>query len=285
MSRGEQATWVSGQTGPALGRYRVEALLGEGGMGQVFRARRDDGETVALKVLKGKWAGNPEYSRRFAREARAASEVDHKHLVGVVDFGEINGHQYLAMRYVAGRSLDERLKSDGQLPVDEVTRIAADVAAGLDALHRAHVVHRDVKASNVMLDEDGTALLTDFGLAKGEGYSILTLPGKVVGTLDYLAPELVRGEPATPSTDIYALGCLVFECLSGHPPFAGRPLLQAGMAILSEPPGDPCADRSDVPPPLSETVLRALAKSPEDRPPTATTYAHLLRAAAMMGQQ
>jgi serine/threonine protein kinase len=285
MSRGEQATWLSAQTGPTFGRYRVEALLGEGGMGQVFRAQRDDGETVALKVLKGKWAGNPEYSRRFAREARAAAEVEHKHLVGVVDFGEINGHQYLAMRYVPGRSLDQRLKADGPLSIDEVIKIAAGVGAGLDALHRAHVVHRDVKASNVMLDEDGSALLTDFGLAKGEGYSILTLPGRVVGTLDYLAPELVRGEPASPSTDIYALGCLVFECLSGGPPFAGRPLLQAGMAILSESPNDPCALRPEAPEPLSETVLLALAKSPEDRPPTATAYAHLLRAAAMVGRR
>jgi serine/threonine protein kinase len=263
-----------------VGPYRLEALLGEGGMGRVFRARGSDGQTVALKVLKARFATDREYSRRFSREARAACEVEHKHLVGLVDYGSSDGHQYLAMDYVAGRSLDERLRSEGPLPVADVLRMTADVAAGLGALHMARVIHRDVKPSNILLDKDGMALLTDFGLAKGDGYSVLTSPGRVVGTLDYLAPELVRGEAATPASDIYALGCVVYESLCGRPPFGGRGLLQAGMAILDEIPDDPCAGRTDTGPALSETVVRALAKAPEDRPPTATAYAHLLRAAA-----
>jgi serine/threonine protein kinase len=264
----------------SVGPYRLEGFLGEGGMGRVFRARGSDGHTVALKVLKARFAADREYSRRFSREARAACEVEHKHLVGLVDFGASDGHQYLAMDYIAGRSLDGRLTMEGPLPVGDVLRMAADIGAGLDALHRARVVHRDVKPSNILLDRDGMALLTDFGLAKGDGYSILTSPGRVVGTLDYLAPELVRGERATPASDIYALGCVVYESLSGQPPFGGRGLLRSGMAILDEAPRDPCEGRSDATPGFSETVVRALAKTPEDRPPTATAYAHLLRAAA-----
>lgn len=280
MPGGDRWSELAADGEHVLGKYRLEMLLGEGGMGRVFRARRSDGEVVALKVLKPKLAAHREFTRRFAHEARAAAEVDHKHLVGILDFGAIDGYQYIAMRYVDGQSLDERLRKDGTLPIDEVIRITAEVGAGLDALHRARVVHRDIKASNVMLNKEGMALLTDFGLAKGEGYSLLTSPGRVLGTLDYLAPEVIRGEPATPRSDIYALGCVAFECLSGRPPFAGRGLLEAGMAILDETPADPCAARSEATSLFSETVLRALAKTPEDRPPTATAYAHLLRAAA-----
>jgi len=188
--------------------------------------------------------------------------------------GEEDGHPFLALEFLPGGSLAARV-SDGPLRLEETLRVVAEVAAGLDALHRAGIVHRDVKPSNVMLREDGSAALTDFGLAKGAAYTLLTRPGQVLGTLDYLAPELVRGGEATPASDMYALGCVAFECLAGHAPFADRSLFGVGTAHLEDDPPDPPAS-----PELARALLRALEKDPAARPPTATMYAHLLRAAS-----
>jgi eukaryotic-like serine/threonine-protein kinase len=197
--------------GTVVGPYRIEALLGQGGMGKVFRAVREgEGEPVALKVMRSRLAGDEESRRRFLREARAAREVRHRHLVPVLDAGEDGDRRYLVMPYVPGRNLDDRLR-EGPVPVAELVRILAEVASGLDTLHRAGLVHRDVKASNVLLDESGSAALTDFGLAKREDWSQLTKLGQVMGTVDYIAPELLRGDPATPATDLYALGCVAYE--------------------------------------------------------------------------
>jgi serine/threonine protein kinase len=267
--------------GDALGPYEIESVLGEGGMGQVFKARnRDSGEIVALKVVKHALAGDEQSARRFLHEARAAQEVEHRHLVGVVDAGEADGRRYLAMRYVPGRTLDALLEADGPLPIDDTVRIATHVAAGLDALHAAGIVHRDVKASNIMIDEDGSAALTDFGLAKGSDYSAVTKMGQAVGTIDYLAPELIRGEPPTAASDLYSLGCVVFECLTGNTPFGGRGLLRVGLGHLDEAPADPCAERPEAPPELAYAVNTALAKDPAARPPSSTAYARMVALAA-----
>jgi serine/threonine-protein kinase len=161
----------------------------------------------------------------------------------------------------------------------DIARVAAHVGRALDALHEAGLVHRDVKPSNVLFDAEGRPMLTDFGLAKGPAYTVLTRTGQIVGTLDYLAPELIRGQPATPSTDIYALGCVVYECVAGQPPFAGKSMFEVSTAILEEDPPDPCANRSDLPSALGWAVLQALAKEPEKRPPTATAYANMVRLA------
>jgi serine/threonine-protein kinase len=263
--------------GERIGPYRVEATLGEGAVGIVYRAVREtDGLTVALKVLRTELSGDETYRRRFLHEARAATEVRHRHLVPVVDVGEAEGRLFLASAFVSGTTLEDQTRSYGPLPLDDVLRAAAEVASGLDALHRAGIVHRDVKPSNILVVADGTYALTDFGLAKGRAYTVLTKPGQLVGTLDYLAPELFRGQEATPATDVYALGCVVFECLAGKPPFADRSILQIGLAHMNEEPPDPSADRADAPGTLSWAVLRALAKEPAERPPTATAYAHLL---------
>jgi serine/threonine-protein kinase len=202
----------------------------------------------------------------------------------VLEAGEAEGRSYLAVAYVRGRSLEARIQEEGALPLGDIVRLTTEVAAGLDALHRLDLIHRDIKPSNIMLDEEGSAMLTDFGLAKGRAYTVLTKPGQVMGTLDYLAPELIKGRPAGPTSDVYALGCVVFECLAGRAPFAHKSVFQVGVAHLEEEPPDPCAERSDAPEGLSWAVVRALEKDPAKRPPTATAYAQMLRLASGEGK-
>jgi serine/threonine-protein kinase len=266
------------QPGDTLGPYRLDAVLGEGGMGLVFKATHtEEDRQVALKVLKRDLSGDFVFQQRFRQEARAAAEVQDRHLVAILEASEIDGRHYLACDYIDGGSLTDRFTSSGALPLADVIRVVEDVSAGLDALHGAGVVHRDIKPSNVLFDQDGTALLTDFGLAKGRAYTVLTRPGQVMGTLDYLAPELIRGNPATPATDIYALGCLAYECVAGKAPFADKGVFQVGIAHLEEDPPDPATGRDDVSAEFSAALLTGLAKDPEARPSSAGAYASLLR--------
>jgi len=264
-----------------VGSYRLDDVLGEGAMGVVYRAVRDgDGAVVALKLMRTELAADAIYRQRFLREARVAAQVEHPHLVSILEAGEDGGRPYLAVVYVAGRSLAERIAGPDPLSVEETVAVVAQVGAGLDALHAAGLVHRDVKPANVMLDGAGTALLGDYGLAKGRAFTVLTRPGQVIGTLDYLAPELIRTGQAGTASDVYALGCLAYECLAGGPPFAGLNTFQVGVAHLEEEPPDPCAGRDDAPASLSWAVLRALEKDPARRPNTGTAYAHMLTLAA-----
>jgi serine/threonine-protein kinase len=269
------------EPGDTLGPYRLEEVLGEGGMGLVFKARRDgDERPVALKVLKRQLSGDLVFQQRFQHEARAAAEVRDPHLVEILESAEWDGRHCLASAYVGGGSLTDRLAATGPLPLADAVRVVSEVGAGLDALHDAGVMHRDIKPSNVLFDSEGTALLTDFGLAKGRAYTVLTRPGQVMGTLDYLAPELIRGQPATPATDIYALGCVAYECIAGQAPFGDKGAFQVGLAHLEEVPPDPCAGRPELPAAVSTAILAALEKDPERRPASAGEYAALLRAAA-----
>ncbi len=155
----------------------------------------------------------------------------------------------------------------------------SDVALGLHALHGAGIVHRDVKPGNVLFALDGSAKLTDFGLAKGRAYTVLTQPGQVMGTLDYLAPELIRGDPATPQSDLYALGCVAYECVVGAAPFAHKSFFEVGLAHLEEAPTDPREKHPELPAGLSAAILAALEKAPGDRPDGAAAFADLLGAA------
>jgi len=238
-------------------------------MGTVFRARSGDGAAVALKVASPDLAGDETFRRRFEREARIAASLAHPHIVDVVEVGEADGRPFLASRLVEGRTLAEHV-ADGPLSDADVVRLVAEVASALDVLHERGLVHRDLKPANVILDADGRALLADFGLARSADDTVLTQPGRVSGTVDYLAPELIRGEPASPASDVYGLGCLAYECLAGGPPFGARSVPEAILAHLESAP-EPLAS------PLSEAVLQALAKDPAERPPTATAYALMLR--------
>jgi serine/threonine protein kinase len=269
------------ERGERLGSYLIEERLGDGAVGIVYRATREpDGETVALKLLRRELADDPVFRRRFDHEARAAGEVRNSHLVPILDVGQIEGRPFLAVAFVKGRTLERRLEDDGPLPIRELVVLLSHLGSGLDALHRADIVHRDLKPSNVMLDPNGSAAITDFGLAKGRAYTVLTEPGRVLGTLDYLAPELLRGGEATPASDRYALGCVAFECVAGRAPFADLGLLELPAAHLNLDPPDAFAGRGDGNPSLSWAILQALAKDPDQRPPTATAYANLVRFAA-----
>jgi serine/threonine-protein kinase len=270
--------------GDELGPYHLLELLGQGQMGIVFRARSEpDGEDVALKVLRDELAGDELYRRRFEREARIASELVNEHVVPVVDFGEASGRLYIAALFVPGPSLSERVESQGTLSLAEAIRLVNDLSDALESLHSDGLVHRDVKPANVMLDESGAAALTDFGLARGVADTVLTRTGIVVGTVDYLAPELIRGQQADRSSDVYALGCLIYECLAGAPPYAGRPFVETLLAHVKDEPPDLAELRPDLTESVSWTVLKALAKDPAERPKTARAYARLLRASAQAG--
>jgi serine/threonine protein kinase len=271
------------ELGSDFGPYRVEALLGEGGMGRVYRARDTRGGTVALKVMRSERSIDETLRRRFRREARAAARVDHPHVVPLLDVGDVDGAPYLAQRFMEGGTLDARICRDGALPLRDVVALCLDVAAGLDAIHAEGLVHRDLKPANILLDADGRALVGDLGLCKLTDASVLTRPGQAVGSMDYMAPEQIRGHEPAPAVDVYALGCVVFECLAGAPPFADRQGMQVLWAHLRDEPPDPCAGRDDAPAGLAWAVLSALAKDPGERPPSATGYAQMVSIAASVG--
>jgi serine/threonine protein kinase len=266
--------------GSQIGEYNVDAVLGEGGMGKVYTATGPDGGRVALKLVKDDYARDETFRRRFYREARIAQTVQHPNVVPVVDTGEHEGLPYMAQRFIEGMSLDEKLKRDGPLDVQTAVGICTDVAAGLEALWGAGMVHRDVKPANILLDESGRAYITDFGLAKDTQGSLLTLPGQALGSMDYMAPEQIRGESVGAATDIYALGCVMYECMCGRPPFAEVQGMRILWAHLQDPPPDPRSVRADIPEKFAQTLLVALEKDAAKRPQSAGEYARMLAEAA-----
>ncbi len=249
-------------------------------MGLVYRARDGGGGEFALKLIRSNLLSDERFRRRFEREARAASQLRHPNVVAISDQGEHGGVPYIVQEFISGGSLDDVLEERGQLSVPETVRICADAAAGLEAVHALEITHRDIKPGNIMLDAEGVAHINDFGLAKQRDASVLTRPGQAVGSLDYMAPEQIRGEEIGPATDVYSLGCVVHECLTGSPPFGDRKGMQALWAHLQDPPPNPAATRSDLGDELSWTMLKALEKDPANRPQTPVIYARMLRVAA-----
>jgi serine/threonine protein kinase len=267
------------RAGETVGPYRVESLLGVGGMGRVYKAVGPGGEEVALKLVKPDIARDTVFRKRFDREARIAQQVRHPHLVPVLDTGEHDGIPYLAQTFVRGGSLEKEIEREGTLDPRTAIGICIQVAGALDAIHAGGLIHRDVKPANILL-EDGNAYITDFGLAKDTQGSLLTRPGQALGSMDYMAPEQIRGEEVTAATDVYALGCVVSECLCGAPPFADRQGMRVLWAHLQDPAPSPCQKRTDLSPELGEAILLALDKDPAKRPPSATEYTRLLSEAA-----
>ena len=279
----EQASSPDEHIGHNVGPYKIESLLGVGGMGRVYSAVGPDGGRVALKLVKADLATDDIFRRRFEREVRIARTVVHLHVVPVIDAGEHEGIPYMAQKYVGNGTLEDLVQKEQTLDLDTAVKMCNQVAAGLDALCAAGLVHRDVKPANILLDAEGTAFITDFGLAKDSQGSVLTRPGQALGSLDYMAPEQIRGEPVTAASDVYALGCVIYECLIGAPPFADRQGMLVLWAHLQDDPSNPCDRRADLPPAVGELILRALDKEPQNRPQTAGEFAQMLRDAVGTG--
>jgi serine/threonine protein kinase len=258
-----------------IGRYRLDEELGQGATGVVYRATRDDGGEVALKLLRPEHAQDTIARSRFLREARIAGEIESPHVAPVLDAGEAGGTVYLVLPLYRSGSLAERLRERTSLGVDETVALAAQLGRGLDALHERGILHRDVKPSNVLLDGD-TAALADFGLARGNDSTRMTRDGQLLGTTLYLAPELIEGADATRASDVYALGCVLYECLVSEPPFGGRSPAEVGFAHLVEDPPDPRERRPELPAEVAAALLTSLSKSPSERPTTATALARML---------
>lgn len=266
--------------GDQVGPYRIDGPLGEGGMGLVYRATDADGTTVALKLVRGTLAGDIVFRKRFDREARAAERVRHQHLVPVMATGEHDGIPYMAQQYIGGGSLQEKIERTGTIELEETVTLALQISRGLAALHEDGLIHRDLKPANVLLDESGSAFVTDFGLAKDRDASVLTNPGQAVGSMDYMAPEQIRGEEVGPPADVYSLGCLMYECLVGEPPFADRQGMQILWAHLQDEPPDLAEKRPEVPKDVSWAVLRGLEKEAAKRPPSPVAYSRMVQVAA-----
>jgi serine/threonine protein kinase len=265
--------------GDTVGRYTIERSLGAGRMGRVYEALSAEGRHVALKLINPALLDDEVFRRRFAREGRAPG-ITHRHVVTVIETGEHHDVPFIVHELLAGGSLHSRLSRDGALEIGTTVRICQEVASGLDALHEAGVIHRDLNPGNILFDERGDAHITDFGLAKQRGASALTRPGQALGSLHYISPEQIRGEAASAASDVYSLGCVMWECLCGAPPFADREGMRILWAHLQDEAPDPCTRRSELPASLGWAITRALDKQPARRPPTATAYGHLVAVAA-----
>ncbi|MDI2099157.1 serine/threonine-protein kinase [Ruicaihuangia caeni] len=256
------------------GRYQLSSRVAIGGMGEVWEATDlIIGRTVAIKILKDEYMGDPGFLERFRAEARHAALVNHEGIANVYDYGEEEGSAYLVMELVPGEALSAIIERERVLSSDRVLDIVAQTANALHAAHSAGLVHRDIKPGNLLITPEGRVKITDFGIARIADQVPLTATGQVMGTVQYLAPEQASGQPATPSTDIYSLGIVAYEALAGRRPFTGESQVAIAMAQINEaPPELP----STVAEPVRNLVYSSIAKKPEDRPASA---AHLARAA------
>jgi serine/threonine protein kinase len=289
MSDGQPGAvgFVAGlSAGSRIAGYRLEEQIGEGGMAVVFRARDERLQRqVALKILSPALAADEEFRRRFIRESRSAAAVDDPNIIPVFEAGDANGVLFIAMRYVPGGDIGTLVRRLGPLPGGRAAAIVSAMASALDAAHAAGLVHRDVKTANILVDarpgRPDHVYLSDFGLTKGSaGFSTsLTAAGHFMGTLDYSAPEQIRGQKVDARTDEYALACVAFVLLTGRPPFHRDEAMAVMYAQLSEPPPVLGSLQPGLPPDVDEVMRRALAKAPEDRYPSCGEFADALRAA------
>jgi eukaryotic-like serine/threonine-protein kinase len=248
------------------GRYRLQARIGAGGMSTVYRAFDETLERqVAIKLLNREVTSDSDELERFRREARAVAQLSHPHIVGVIDAGEDDGRPYIVFEYVEGETLKERIRRRGRLPVPEAVAYAIEIARALGAAHARHIVHRDVKPQNVLIDEEGSAKVTDFGIARTLDEEGLTADGRVIGTTDYVSPEQALGHPVTGQSDLYSLGIVLWEMLTGEVPFKGDSQVAVAMKHVREPLPDVQRRRPEVSAALAAVVDRATAKRPEER--------------------
>jgi serine/threonine-protein kinase len=268
------------QTGSVFAGCRIEAVLGRGGMGVIYRATELRlGRPVALKLIATEQASDPDVRERFEREARMTASIEHPNVVPVYGAGEEDGHLYLVMRFVPGTDLHHVLGQEARLAPARAASIVAQVADALDAAHGAGLVHRDVKPANILLNADH-AYLSDFGITRVQASDTrITDSGNWIGTVDFMAPEHLRGEPTDARADVYALGCVLFTALTGKPPFRRDTVPVTITAHLHDPPPRP-SETAGVPATFDAVIARALAKAPEDRYPSAGDLGRAAQAAA-----
>jgi serine/threonine protein kinase len=265
--------------GTPFGRYQLIELLGRGGMGEVWRAHDTTiDRVVALKMLLPHYAQDEDFDKRFRREARTAARLDDPHVVPIYDVGEIDGRLYVTMRLINGVDLDTLLKT-GPLEPGRAVHIIEQIAGALHSAHQAGLVHRDVKPSNILLADNDFAYLIDFGIARAAGDTALTSEGSTIGTWAYMAPERFRDGDIEPSSDIYALACVLYQCLTGELPFPGSTLEQVAVSHMVMPPPKPSKDRATIPTAMDRVIETGLAKQTTDRYPTAVEMAAAARQA------
>ena len=247
------------------GRYRIQRKLGAGGMADVYLAEDQElGRRVAIKILNGRHANDDQFIERFRREAKNAAALNHPNIVSIYDRGEAEDTYYIAMEFLDGRSLKELIVGRGAAPINVAIEYARQILSALRFAHRHGIVHRDIKPHNVLVDGEGRVKVTDFGIARA-GTSQMTETGSIVGTAQYLSPEQARGGEVDPRSDLYSLGVVLYELLTGKTPFDGDTPVEIAMKHLSNAPKPPSKLRPEVPPQLDKVVLRALAKNPDER--------------------
>jgi serine/threonine protein kinase len=266
--------------GTVLGGYRIIEPLGSGGTSVVYRAEHVRlGRPAALKLL-APGLGEADFSERFLRESQLAASLDHPSIVPIYDAGESDGLLYIAMACVEGSDLKTLLGREGKLPTRRALRIVGQIGAALEAAHARGLVHRDVKPANILVSEDDRAYLSDFGVVKELASNGTTRTGSFIGTIDYCAPEQIEGGEVDARTDVYALACVLYECLAGTPPFHRPSEVAVLNAHLHAPPPKLTRAAPDVPPGLEQVIAKALSKSPLDRYASCGEFLNAARAAA-----
>ena len=262
-------------------RYEVLEALGSGGMADVFLAHDEVlDRDVALKVLNRRFSGDQEFVERFRREARSAATLSHPNVVPIYDRGEAeDGACYISMEYLPGGTLKERIARDAPMEPGVVSETAAQIAEALQAAHEGGVIHRDVKPQNVLVTRMGDVKVGDFGIARAESSGTMT-GDEILGTAAYMSPEQASGRPVDPRSDLYSLGVVMYEMLTGVPPFAANGSVSAAMKHANETPVPPKSRNPDVPDAIDDLVVRLLSKDPDDRPPSASALADELRSLA-----
>ncbi len=270
--------------GTRFGPYELNSLIGVGGMGEVYRAYDTiKDRTVAVKVLRAEMAADPNYQERFRRESRVAARLQEPHVIPVHDFGDIDGVLYIDMRLVEGGSLKDELKANGPLDPSRAASIIAQVAAALDAAHADGLVHRDIKPENVLLNADDFAYLVDFGIAHGGGDASMTMTGLIIGSCAYMSAERFSGGLVGPPADVYSLTCLLYESLTGRPPFETGDLRQLMTAHMFSPPPRPSIMRRGINRAFDDVIAKGMAKKPAERFASAGELAKAATAAALGG--
>src|SRR5437763_15994912 len=248
------------------GRYRLEARIGQGGMATVYRALDETLQRrVAVKLMNREVVSDSAQLERFRREARAVAQLNHPHIVGVIDAGEDEGRPYIVFEYVEGETLKERIRRNGRLPIAEAVAYGIEIARALGAAHARHIVHRDVKPQNVLIDEQGSAKVTDFSIARSLELDGLTAAGRVLGTTDYVAPEQAIGDGATEQSDIYSLGICLWEMLTGDVPYKADNQVAVAMQHVRSPLPDVTHLRPEVSAVLASVVDRSTRKELQNR--------------------